>query len=277
MSPSRLISSVSLLAAASAAGYWLLSPPREISSEPGTTGRPQPPEAARKAGRPTGGSTVNAAVRPADLPAAHGSSAAGQMARPATVPSPQGAAHAAEARSGSRRTPQTSAPPHLSREELTARAARVEQEANHELRRLVTLLDLSPDQQDQIFQTLASRSPYWVPGMATTTAPDPSASGRNQDPEATPGTRGTTQPTADASSQPATSLPATNSSPEESDPLASILPYLTPEQQEALITDEMDRAAWWEEMIPVLLPDEALPPVTSTPDIKEFSGPDTLD
>jgi uncharacterized protein YbaR (Trm112 family) len=112
--------------------------------------------------------------------------------------------------------------------------------------------------------------------MATTTTPENTAPGSSQNSQIS---AGTTQSPADAPSQPsaAASTPTTSPSPEESDPLAAILPYLTPEQQEALITDEMDRAAWWEEMIPVLLPDEALPPVTATPDVKEFSGPDTLD
>ena len=111
--------------------------------------------------------------------------------------------------------------------------------------------------------------------MATTT-PESAAPGSSQNSQAS---AGTPQPPSDAPSlpSPTPSTPTTSPSPNESDPLASILPYLTPEQQEALITDEMDRAAWWEEMIPVLLPDDTLPPVTSAPEIKEFSGPDTLD
>ena len=275
MSPSRLITSVSLLAAASAAGYWLLSPPPESSRIPAAAGTRSTQETPRKAGRSTGSSPAGSHARPSALPPTHGASAAGRPPQSPAANDPSGTSSTADSRSGTRR----SAPPgitySLSREELQTRAARVEQDANHELRRLVTLLDLSPEQQDQIFQTLASRSPHWVPGMATTT-PESAAPGRSQNSQAS---AGTPQPTADAPSQPsaAASTPTTSPSPEESDPLAAILPYLTPEQQEALITDEMDRAAWWEEMIPVLLPDEALPPVTATPDVKEFSGPDTLD
>lgn len=276
MSPSRLITSVSLLAAASAAGYWLLSPPPESSQIPAAAGTRSTQEAPRKAGRSTGSSPAGSHARPSALPPTHGASASGRPPQSPGATDPSGTSSTADSRSGTRRPAPPSAPPSLSREELQTRAARVEQDANHELRRLVTLLDLSPEQQDQIFQTLASRSPHWVPGMATTTTPENTAPGSSQNSQIS---AGTTQSPADAPSQPsaAASTPTTSPSPEESDPLAAILPYLTPEQQEALITDEMDRAAWWEEMIPVLLPDEALPPVTATPDVKEFSGPDTLD
>jgi hypothetical protein len=273
MSPSRLISSVSLLAAASAAGYWLLSPPPENSRISSIAANHSPQETGRKTGRSIAGS----AAQPSALPPTPGTSAAGRPSQFPAVNVPAGNSFRADSGSGDRRSARPSAPPRsLSREELKARAARVEQDANHELRRLVTLLDLSPEQQDQIFQTLASRSPHWVPGMATTTTPENAAPGSIRNSQTSPGSA---QPPADAASQPAPApaTPTTTPSPEESDPLAAILPYLTPEQQEALITDEMDRAAWWEEMIPVLLPDEALPPVTATPDVKEFSGPDTLD
>ncbi|MEI7911550.1 MAG: hypothetical protein WCK77_18100 [Verrucomicrobiota bacterium] len=52
-----------------------------------------------------------------------------------------------------------------SRAELEIRAQAVEREANHELARLIPLLDLAPDQQQRVFQTLASTSPSFVPGM----------------------------------------------------------------------------------------------------------------
>jgi hypothetical protein len=104
----------------------------------------------------------------------------------------------------------------------------------------------------------------------TTANPDGSNPGN---PTSTP-PADSSKPTADS---PATSPTASTPAPEESDPLASILPYLTPEQQEALVADEMDRAAWWEEIIPILLPEDAIPPVTTSPEIKEFSGPDSLD
>src|SRR6187402_1184270 len=63
--------------------------------------------------------------------------------------------------------------PSLTIEELAARAARVEQEANHDLRRLVELLDLDEVQQERVFQTLAQHSPSWVPGLQF--APPPGA------------------------------------------------------------------------------------------------------
>lgn len=275
MSPRRLIFSVSLLAAASAAGYRLLSPPPQSNRIPAAPGYRNPQDVTRKTTWPIGGSNAGATARPSALPPTHSASASDHPSQAHADHGPADTASSTHSRSGSRRSAPPSAPSSLSREELKARAARVEQDANHELRRLVTLLDLSPEQQDQIFQTLASRSPHWVPGMATTT-PESAAPGSSQNSQAS---AGTPQPTADAPGlpSPTPSTPTTSPSPYESDPLASILPYLTPEQQEALITDEMDRAAWWEEMIPVLLPDDALPPVTSAPDIKEFTGPDTLD
>jgi hypothetical protein len=53
----------------------------------------------------------------------------------------------------------------LSESEWRDRAAKVETEANHELDRLVGLLDLDPVQQNQVFSALASQSPHWLPGM----------------------------------------------------------------------------------------------------------------
>ncbi|KAB2638631.1 MAG: hypothetical protein DVB26_07815 [Verrucomicrobia bacterium] len=53
----------------------------------------------------------------------------------------------------------------LSHAELEHRAERVERDANHELARLIPLLGLAPDQQQRVFQALASTSPSFVPGM----------------------------------------------------------------------------------------------------------------
>jgi hypothetical protein len=46
----------------------------------------------------------------------------------------------------------------------------------------------------------------------------------------------------------------------------------------------MDKSAWWEEIIPQLLPAESLPAINGdtpttpdSPETKEFSGPDTLE
>ena len=52
-----------------------------------------------------------------------------------------------------------------SQAELERRAQLVERDANHELARLIPLLDLAPDQQERVFQALAATSPYFVPGM----------------------------------------------------------------------------------------------------------------
>jgi hypothetical protein len=58
-----------------------------------------------------------------------------------------------------------SLPNYPTRLELERRAAKVEQEANHELRRLIPLLDLKPEQEDRVFQAVARSSPSFVPGM----------------------------------------------------------------------------------------------------------------
>jgi hypothetical protein len=47
------------------------------------------------------------------------------------------------------------------REDLEFRALKVEQEANHELRNLLGVLDLTDDQQDRVFAALARRSDYY--------------------------------------------------------------------------------------------------------------------
>ena len=168
------------------------------------------------------------------------------------------------------------APAHLTRQELQARAARIEQESNHELRRLVPLLNLSEAQQEQVFNALAVNSPLWVPGMAT------AAPGGDTTPVG-----GATASTADVTVAPATSLPGQTmlpGSPGETaatdapvDPLASILPFLTPEQQQALLADEMDKVAWWEEIIPQLLPPDVVPGIDGNTDTKAYTGSDTLD
>ena len=202
------------------------------------------------------------------------------------------AAHAAS--SGTEGTPTTAAPPPaktaghpggpataLTREELQARAARIEQESNHELRRLVPLLNLSEAQQEQVFNALAVNSPLWVPGMAT------AAPGGDATPVEGAAAVGDNARTADTTAATVPSLPGPATQPGsvgEStgsdtpvDPLASILPFLTPEQQEALLADEMDKVAWWEEIIPQLLPDDAVPGIDGNTDTKAYTGSDTLD
>ena len=55
--------------------------------------------------------------------------------------------------------------PDLTQAELEHRAQLVDRDANHELARLIHLLDLQPEQQDRVFQALARTSPNFVPGM----------------------------------------------------------------------------------------------------------------
>lgn len=131
-----------------------------------------------------------------------------------------------------------------------ANAERVALEANRELRRMTAMLDLSPTQQEQIFGALARRSGYWLPGMQTPT-------------EARTGNVGTPSP----------------STAQESD---EVLAYLDIAQQQTLIEQEMDRQAWWEEVLPQLLPPDfdlntnsTIPP--AEPDTKAFEGSDVLE
>lgn len=164
----------------------------------------------------------------------------------------------------------------VSEAELQWRAAQVEQEANHDLKRLVKLLDLDEDQQDRIFQTLASRSAEWHPLMrATTIFPDfPSDHTGGNNPVATnlPSTpgydsgTGFNEPSASTGKPAPASLPAPEPpSPGNGNlavnvpetPLADALASdLTPEQKAVLAEEEMDREEWWESIIPRLLPDE---------------------
>lgn len=181
----------------------------------------------------------------------------------------------------------------VSEAELQSRAAQVEQEANHDLKRLVKLLDLDEQQQDRIFQTLASRSADWHPLMRTTTlSPEfPSVGGNGSDTGNSitanqpgvsgggPGNGNTTVESPAASvSDPSFSSGKTGNSttgtnadhstsadsgnlavngPQTQPPLVDVLaPELTKEQQAQLAEEEMDREEWWESIIPRLLPDE---------------------
>ncbi|MEI6653173.1 MAG: hypothetical protein WCP45_00250 [Verrucomicrobiota bacterium] len=99
-------------------------------------------------------------------------------------------------------------------------AAKVEMEANHELKRLAGLLDLDSYQQGKVFSAVAQQSSSWLPGMQT----------------ARPGT---------ASPSVATG----------SDMTAA----LNDGQKQTLAQEDMDRQAWWAEVLPQLLP----PPMPS--------------
>jgi len=134
-----------------------------------------------------------------------------------------------------------------------ASAERVEREANLELETLKEALELSPYQEQRIFGILARRSPSWMPGMDTG------------------GSHG---------------IDLANDEGAPADPAGSvtdeILPVLDEEQQQVLIDEELDRRAWWEEILPQLLPPEfpaataADDPADSLPgagDTKAYEGP----
>lgn len=137
----------------------------------------------------------------------------------------------------------------MSEAQWFARAAKVGQEANHELSRLAGLLDLDSAQQDQLFAVLARQSNSWLPGMQ----PNRNALG-------------------------GTATPLESEFPTEAD---EVMAYLNADQQQTLIQAEMDRQAWWEEVLPQLLPpqlqDATTPTATdSAPDTKPFDGNEVL-
>jgi hypothetical protein len=156
-----------------------------------------------------------------------------------------------------------------------ANAEQVEREANHELKRLATLLDLDPVQQDKVFSSLVQNSPYYLPGMRNgglAKASDPAAGST--------GSGSMTQPLAGKA--------ADGSSPAAASELSS---YLNADQQELLAQEKLDREEWWSEVLPQLLPpsvgeDEPATPtpaLTGTPesgdpppDTKEFTGDEVL-
>ena len=73
-------------------------------------------------------------------------------------------------------------------------------------------------------------------------------------------------------------LIAGTDSPASSDPMSEIMALLTPEQQAQLAEDEMNRTAWWEEMLPQILPSEQVPAINSgTPEVKQYEGAEVLE
>jgi len=139
----------------------------------------------------------------------------------------------------------------LSRSELETRAQAVDRDANHELARLIPLLDLTPDQQQRVFQALARTSPNFVPGMLVDgTALKPSAAAPQQ----------------------------------------TVLAELSAAQVAAYLQDSNERSAWWSEYIGGVASElqtgtpalggstasvatapaaDATPPVTTTPALKQ--------
>jgi len=174
-----------------------------------------------------------------------------------------------------------------------ARAARVEQEANHELRRLVTLLNLDETQQDQVFQTLARNSPYWTAEMqvgSTVASTTGKRSSLNEGvsgvvipgAETTvPGKSTATAPSPSLSTPPVTAVapvPGAADNAKINDPMTAIMSLLTPEQQAVLIESETDKTAWWAEVLPDLLPPDDVPAIDgTTPGNQEtYEGEQTL-
>lgn len=113
-------------------------------------------------------------------------------------------------RSQTRPATDSPAPGSSSRAALEIRAQLVERDADRELARLIPLLDLTPEQQQRVFQALARTSPNFVPGMLV-----------------------------DGS----TLQPATGN------PQQTLLTELSDDQIAAYLEDSNERSAWWSEYI----------------------------
>jgi hypothetical protein len=163
-----------------------------------------------------------------------------------------------------------------------ASAEKIGRKANHELEKLRETLDLSPNQQQRIFDALARNSPSWQPGMLTGGAYGVgvvSDGGK------------TTSPSSQTSSEPAVQLGENSTGAEAAPALAmneEVMAVLDADQQQALMDEEMNRRAWWEEILPQLLPPE-LPTAAASPlvddpaaslpgygDSKTYQGPTEL-
>jgi hypothetical protein len=135
--------------------------------------------------------------------------------------------------------------------ELAQQASQVEREVNKELKRLVPLLNLTEDQQNQVFARLAQHSSSWVPGvMSTSVDAEPPSNESKANATAAPAPAISTAPaTPKAPEAPAPNVALT--APPTADPVLTdiLLPVLTPEQETALLQDQLDRAEWWDEVI----------------------------
>jgi len=177
----------------------------------------------------------------------------------------------------------------LTTEELTARAARVEQEANHDLRRLVELLDLNEGQQDRVFQTLAEHSPSWTPGLQVAPLAGSASSAGKRSGAALPGFSADPVAEVSVAKGPVVETPADTAAPvvdqpvADTDPLDEIMTLLDPDQQDTLLKDEMDRAAWWAEVLEQITPPDDVPPLTpvvpgtGAGDVQTYEGSDVLE
>ena len=198
----------------------------------------------------------------------------------------------------------------ISQADLEIRAAKVEQEANHELARLVKLLDLSEEQQDKVFAALAQNSPNYHPSMGLAAAdlkpiqntptvsefslPMSFAANGNAfesvgnaaaavSGNSKPSTNATTGPTAisntkvSAPTNPvSTTPPSVISAPvvTTTNTLENLLaPYLTTDQKSTLSEEETDRIAWWTELSDNLASGLTTPAVTGS---TETAPPETI-
>jgi hypothetical protein len=111
------------------------------------------------------------------------------------------------------------------RAELERRAAMAEQEANHELNRLVGLLDLNESQQDQVFSLLVEKSPHFDPRFEV-------RGGAVLPPGLTNGSFET-----------------------------GLAALLDERQSWRFADEEANRRAWWSEIVESLIPEEELPQI----------------
>ena len=181
--------------------------------------------------RPSAGAAAGTVRRPAAAVA----KAAGQPDRAASQIEAELTAYMGAVRLGAAASPL--GPAVLGDGELQRRAARVEQEANHDLAQLVGLLGIDEAQQDRIFETLVRHAPGWVPAMQAVGAGEAAAAvGAGGSAASAVGSDGGTL-------------------------LDAIAADLTPDQQVELANEELDRQEWWEAIIEQLLPASEVPAV----------------
>ena len=119
----------------------------------------------------------------------------------------------------------TARTPAPTRQELEWRAAKVEQEANHEMERLVPLLQLTDAEQDRVFSALVRRSAYYDPSMGSTggtIVPTGTAAGTSPttpSPSSSPSTGSSSSP---AASPVASTTPARAAAPVPSTPAQTV-------------------------------------------------------
>lgn len=156
-----------------------------------------------------------------------------------------------------------------------ARAAKVEKQANHELERLIPLLNLNKEQQDLVFDRLAQNSADWHPALQL--SPAGFAGGfvvGDNKPTPAPAPTSTATPNVPSTSAPETAtVPDVVPTPTQA--IEDIIaPILTDDQETALQQDLMDRQEWWDEMIQVMKTNMEEPPVPQ--DKEGTEGNETL-